>query len=142
MPHCVVIGKVPDGAQNISTSSAVASMDECYDMCVSNGTSCRGWLYTTDKDDASQQECMLYGEATTPISWVDFDSGNKTAYFANSDCIKSTSKQPAMAEDAEELSYIEICKKNQFKEEFKQNNTWDLDYCPSNLNFSSLTHYL
>ena len=36
-----------------------------------------------------------------------------------------------MAEDAEELSYIEICKKNQYKEEFKQNNTWDLDYCPS-----------
>ena len=40
-----------------------------------------------------------------------------------------------MAEDPEELSYIEICKKNQYQEEFKQNNTWDLDYCPSKICF-------
>ena len=138
MPHCAEMNKIPPNAQNISDAKSVTSMDDCYDMCVENGTSCGGWRFSVDKIDATKMQCMLYGSTpTTPPTdtWeaVSEDGGNVTTYFATSDCLKSTSKQPAMAEDAEELSYIEICKKNQYKEEFKQNNTWDLDYCPSKL---------
>ena len=135
MPHCAEMNKVPANVQNISDAKSVTSMDDCYDMCVENGTSCGGWRFSVDKIDATKMQCMLYGSipATPPPTWeeVTDDGGNVTTYFATSECLKSTSKQPAMAEDAEELSYIEICKKNQYKEEFKQNNTWDLDYCPS-----------
>lgn len=136
MPHCTEINKIPADAKNITDSKAVKSMDECYDMCVSNGTSCGGWLLSVDDADSTKMDCMLYGTVSAePSSWpkLSGDTGNKTTYFANSDCVTSKSKQPAMAEDAEELSYIEICKKNQYKEEFKQNNTWDQEYCPSKL---------
>ena len=137
MPHCAEMNKeIPAAVQNISDSKSVKSMDECYDMCVTNGTSCGGWLLSVDDADSTKMDCKLYGAVPTenpPSKWTKLsgDTGNKTTYFASSECIKSTSKQPAMAEDAEELSYIEICKKNQYKEEFKQNNTWDIDFCPS-----------
>lgn len=38
-----------------------------------------------------------------------------------------------MPEDAEELSYKEVCSGNQYEEEFKVNNTWSVEYCPSRL---------
>ena len=134
MPHCTKVNmEIPGTVTNISEAKSVKSLDECYDMCVANGTTCGGWLLSVDNTDQTKMECMLYGNFPTPTVWTHLtgDTGNMTTYFATSDCVKSTSRQPAMAEDAEELSYIEICKKNQYKEEFKQNNTWDLDYCPS-----------
>ena len=140
MPHCAEVNKqIPAAAKNITGSKAVKSMDECYDLCVANGTTCEGWLLNVDKADPKIMDCMLYTDVpTTPpiTTWAHLaDPGNVTTYFATSECKKSTSRQPAMAEDAEELSYIEICKKNQYQEEFKQNNTWDLDYCPSKICF-------
>ena len=137
MPHCAEVNKVIQApAENITDAKDVKSMDDCYDMCVANGTSCGGWLLSIDNHDSTKMDCMLYGSVpdSSPADWpkVTADTGNKTTYFANSNtCKKSTTKQPAMAEDAEELSYIEICKKNQYKEEFKQNNTWDQEHCPS-----------
>ena len=137
MPHCAHVNmEIPAAVTNISEAKSVKGMDECYDMCVANGTTCGGWLLSVDNNDKTKMECMLYGDVSTapPIKdWTQLtgDTGNMTTYFATSECVKSKSRQPAMAEDAEELSYIEICKKNQYKEEFKQNNTWDIDYCPS-----------
>ena len=139
MPHCAEVNKeIPSAIKNISDSKSVESMDECYEMCVSNGTTCGGWLLSVNDADPQKMDCMLYETVSSapPISrWpaLSGDTGNVTTYFATSECIKSTTRQPAMAEDAEELSYIEICKKNQYQEEFKQNNTWDLDYCPSKI---------
>ena len=46
------------------------------------------------------------------------------------DCAKKENR-PAEAEDAEALSYKETCVGNQLKIEFKMNNTWNPDYCPS-----------
>ena len=138
MPHCAEVNKdIPATIKNISESKAVQNMEECYEMCVSNGTTCGGWLLSVNSAEPTKMECMLYETvpSTPPISsWSTLsDTGNVTTYFATSECVKSTTRQPAMAEDAEELSYIEICKKNQYQEEFKQNNTWDLDYCPSKM---------
>ncbi len=45
-------------------------------------------------------------------------------------CYKAKNR-PAFPEDAEELSYKEICKSNQENSTQKVNNTWSLDYCPS-----------
>ena len=49
-------------------------------------------------------------------------------FFSLQKAIKDT---PAVPEDAEELSYKEICTKDQLKEMTRINNTWDIDYCPS-----------
>ena len=38
---------------------------------------------------------------------------------------------PVLAEDAEEISYKENCKGDQYVEEPKVNNTWNKEYCPS-----------
>lgn len=46
------------------------------------------------------------------------------------DCPRKPDR-PAEAEDAESLSYKETCVGNQLKIEYKMNNTWDPDYCPS-----------
>ena len=46
-------------------------------------------------------------------------------------CKKATKDTPAVPEDAEELSYKEICSKDQLKEMTRVNNTWNINYCPS-----------
>ena len=118
-------------AEILSNFTTITSFDECSDACTTKGASCGGWLLTLDNQDKMKMECQLKETdlQVGPEDWP-IDS-NSTSYFGTKDCIKSTSRQPAMAEDAEELSYIEICQKNQFIEESKQNNTWDINYCPS-----------
>ena len=68
MPHCAEMNKIPPNAQNISDAKSVTSMDDCYDMCVENGTSCGGWRLSVDKIDATKMQCMLYG--STPVSYT------------------------------------------------------------------------
>ena len=45
--------------------------------------------------------------------------------------IQAIKNTPAVPEDAEELSYKEICTKDQLQEMTRVNNTWNKDYCPS-----------
>ena len=44
---------------------------------------------------------------------------------------KSTKDVPVLPEDAEEISYKETCKENQYEEMTRENNTWNLLYCAS-----------
>ena len=59
------------------------------------------------------------------ISW------NFLILFIYFSCKKATKDTPAVPEDAEELSYKEICTKDQLQEMTRVNNTWDIKYCPS-----------
>ena len=45
--------------------------------------------------------------------------------------MKNTKDIPALPEDAEEISYKEKCKEDQYETKTKTNNTWNLEYCPS-----------
>ncbi len=56
---------------------------------------------------------------------------NEAFLWGNAGCGFALENLPAIPEDAEELSYKEICSKDQYKEEIKINNTWNREFCPS-----------
>ena len=45
--------------------------------------------------------------------------------------MKNIKDIPALPEDAEEISYKEKCKKDQYETMTKTNNTWNIEHCPS-----------
>lgn len=133
-PHCAQINKDYSTAGILTNLTAVKSLDTCSDSCTAKGATCGGWLLTIDDQDKTNMECQLKAAplpTTDPNDWP--ADSNSTALFGTKDCVKSTTRQPAMAEDAQELGYKEICKSDQYKEESQMNNTWNIDECDSKL---------
>ena len=72
--------------------------------------------------------CEIRGEATGDAS--DVALNDTVAYFGPKECQEGMDL-PSMPEEAQELSYKEVCSANQLQVESRENNTWDKSYCPS-----------
>ena len=127
LPHCAEKNKNYT-SEILGEKEAVGSMEECSQRCQKyvNDT-CENWFYVEDSSDGSKT-CEIRGK--TEGAAIDHKDNTTTVYFGSKSCIKGK-KEPALPEDAEALEYIEVCQDNQYKEEIKTNNTWDIDYCPS-----------
>ena len=75
-------------------------------------------------------KCTLRGDpgATGPSAVTLTDAWGFGGLKA--DC-KYGVERPAMPEDAESLSYKEVCRMDQYQEETRYNNTWSKDHCDS-----------
>lgn len=79
-------------------------------------------------------QCALRG-AIDPTN-ADPTTLNSTTtwhFFGNATTCPMGMEKSARPQDAEEFQYKEICKGNQLQTEEKQNSTWNLEYCPSEL---------
>ena len=127
-PYCGEYNKNYNTAPVVTPAYAVDKYDKCAEDCSAN-TACKSWYLTVTNVGATKM-CELRGEIPAAAAAVAVNDPTLTAFFGKTDCIKGKTK-PALAEDAEELSYKETCQENQYQEQIIWNNTWSRTYCPS-----------
>jgi hypothetical protein len=126
-PYCGEYQKDYSGAPNVGTAFEVKKYSDCSSNCSANAE-CENWLLTVKKD--GKKTCQLRGSVPTAATAETKSDADTWYWFGAKDCLQ-TKEIPAMPEDAEELSYKEICSGNQYDEETRQNNTWNVETCPS-----------
>jgi hypothetical protein len=128
-PHCGEINKNYTGS-TIVEDAYPSSVDNCTKDCEMNAD-CFNWVMETSSDQVSALTCELRGEIPSSEAPVDIVEAGKYYLWGSQLCVKTYKSIPALPEDAEELSYKEICTKEQYDEMIRVNNTWNKVYCPS-----------
>ena len=127
-PHCAELNVNYTGAPIIEPAYSVSTFENCSSDCA-DLPECSNWLIEISPDMKDVLSCELRGDipsGETPEAMF-----NGTFLWGSVDCVISTRNIAALPEDAEELSYKEICKAEQYKEMTRENNTWNKQYCPS-----------
>ena len=115
-------------ADVLGIESGVKSMEECSDACTKyvNDT-CKNWFFQDNQDGT--KICEMRGEKSGDATDVSLNT--TTAWFGGKDCVRASEFGiPALPEEAQELSYKEICTENQLQVESRLNNTWNKEECP------------
>jgi len=126
-PYCAEYQKTYDSAPNVGAEFAAEEYSDCARNCTEDAD-CENWLLKVTADEA--KTCQLKGAKPAGAAATDMAEAN-TWYFFGGETCRRTEKIPAMPEDAEELSYKEVCFSNQYEEEIRVNNTWNRMTCPS-----------
>ncbi len=128
-PECAEINKNYTDAPLLAGPYVVGSVENCSNDCLST-SGCEGYLMETSDDWRMAMSCELHGDSASGTA-TDIVEADKTFVWADKTCVKTDKKIPALAEDAEELSYKEVCIGTELETMTRVNNTWDKEHCPS-----------
>lgn len=103
------------------------SLQNCTTICYID-PQCNFWTYV------EQNSTCYYINDVGSASLVDVNDNGTTYYSADWKCVTPI-VAPALAEDAEELSYIQICSGDEYEEVKETIDTWNITTCPSEFSF-------
>lgn len=131
-PHCGQINKNFTDLQalNMTDENNMTSIKDCIEAC-QNNPECLSYLVKTDPSVQNLMDCQHWDGPISTLLYQDITDVDFTYVWANSECQLAVDDIPVIPEDAQELSYKETCRKEQYQEKTKVNNTWNRDYCPS-----------
>ena len=99
------------------------SLENCTSSCYV-ALPCNYWTYN------EENRTCTYINGIEGASLVSVNETGQTYYSADFTCV-TPFKMPALPEDAEELSYIEVCKGKLYEEMNQTLDTWNITTCPS-----------
>lgn len=127
-PYCADFNTTYTGAGIVTASTAVDSADACSDSC-SIVEACSVWELTVNVAD-NAMTCVHYDNATGTTFDPNTDPAVITFVGDGATC-KKAENLPASPEDAQVLTYREVCQDNQYQEEIMAYDDWDIATCPS-----------